>query len=82
MKSNAGNGVQDNTGNIYVIQKGSPSPGTNNHSDLGAVILVVKPGLTGVISAAPVNRNVFDPYLLWLDADTGADAGQITLLIQ
>lgn len=82
MKSNGGNGLTNNTGNIYVIQKGSPSPGTNNRSDLGAIILTVTTGLTGVLAVSPQNRNGFDPYMLWIDADNATDGAQITLVIQ
>jgi hypothetical protein len=82
MKSAGGNGLTDNTGNIYVLQKSSASPGTNNRSDLGCIILTVKPGLTGVIASAPMNRNTLDPYLLWIDADNAADGAQVTLVIQ
>src|SRR5262252_4665311 len=38
----SGTGLTDNTGNIYVIQKGSTSHGSNNRTDKGAIILTVK----------------------------------------
>jgi hypothetical protein len=79
-KSNAGAGVANNTGNVYVIQKGGT--GSNNRTDFGSIILVVGAGLTAVLASAPMNRNVFDPYLLYLDADNANDAAQITLVIQ
>jgi hypothetical protein len=84
MKSNGGNGLTNNTGNIYVLQKSSSSAsgGTNNRSDLGCIILTVPLGQTGVIAAAPLNLNTIDPYLLWIDADNAADGAQVTLVIQ
>jgi len=81
MKSNGGNGLTNNSGNVYVIQKGSVG-GTNNRSDLGCIILAVPLGQTGVITSAPLNRNTLDPYLLWIDGDNASDGAQITLIIQ
>ena len=81
MKSNGGNGLTNNTGNIYVIQKGSPSPGTNNRSDLGAIVLTVASGLTAVIAAPPGDFNILNPYQLWIDGDNASDGAQVTLVI-
>ena len=80
MKSNGGTGLTNNTGNIYLIQKG-PSTGSSNRTDTGAIILTVPTGQTAVIAAPPGNFNIFNPYLLYIDADNAADAAQITLLI-
>ena len=79
MKSNGGNGLTNNTGNIYVILKGN---GTNNRTDTGCIVLTIPAGTTGVIASAPMVMNVFGPYLLWIDADNANDAAQITLIIQ
>jgi len=77
----SGTGLTNNTGNIYVIQKG-PSSGSSNRADKGAIVLTVSSGLTAVIAASPMNRNVFNPYLLYIDADNAGDAAQITLIIE
>jgi len=77
----SGSGLGDNTGNIYVILKATASPGTNNRSDFGSIILVVKSGLTGVIAAPAQETLKFSPYLLWIDADNAGDGAQITLII-
>lgn len=81
MKSNGGNGLTNNTGNIYVILKATASPGTNNRSDLGSIILTVGSGLTGVIAAPATETLKFNPYLLFIDADNAGDGAQITLII-
>ena len=75
----SGSSFANNSGNIYVILKGN---GTNNRTDSGCIVLIVPAGSTGVIASAPLNRNVFDPYLLWIDADNAGDSAQITLVIQ
>jgi hypothetical protein len=81
MKSNAGTGMVNNTGNIYILLKGVGA-GTGNRTDTGVLVLTVPTGQTAVIAAAPMNRNVFSPYELWVDADNGGDAAQVTLIIQ
>jgi len=77
----SGTGLTNNTGNIYVIQKG-PSSGSSNRTDKGAIVLCVATGLTAVIAATPGNHNVFNPYLLYIDADNAGDGAQVTLVIQ
>ena len=39
MKTNSGNGLTNNTGNIYVILKAST--GSNNRTDMGCIVLTV-----------------------------------------
>lgn len=78
MKSNAGTGLTNNTGNIYVILKGN---GTNNRTDTGCIVITVPTGQTVVLASAPEDHNVLNPYLLYIDADNSADAAQITLFI-
>jgi hypothetical protein len=79
MKSNAGTGLTNNTGNIYVILKGT---GSNNRTDTGCIVLTVPAGQTGVIASAPMVMNVFNPYLLYLDSDNSGDSAMVTLIIQ
>jgi hypothetical protein len=81
MKSNSGAGLVNNTGNIYVVMKGVGS-GTGNRADTGSIVLTVPSGTTGVLASAPLVRNVFSPYELYIDADNAGDAAQVTLLIQ
>jgi hypothetical protein len=78
-KSNAGVGLVANTGNIYVILKGT---GSSNHTDTGAIVLTIPSGSTGVLGSAALNRNVFSPYELFIDCDSAGDAAQVTLMIQ
>src|SRR5947207_15725591 len=62
----AANGLQNNTGNIYIVRKGVGA-GTGNHNDYGAIVCVLTPGQTFVLAAAPLNRNVFSPYRYRID---------------
>lgn len=79
----SGTGLTNNTGNIYLILKGGTAAGgSDNRTDKGAIILTIPSGTTAVIAASPLNRNVFTPYNLFLDADNAGDAGQVTLVIQ
>jgi len=78
VRSNSGNGLTNNTGNIYLILKGK---GSNNRTDTGCIIAQIATGQTLVIAPAAMNVEVFNPYLLWLDADNANDAGQVTLII-
>jgi hypothetical protein len=78
VKSNAGTGLTNNTGNIYVILKGN---GTNNRTDTGCIIAQVAAGQTLIIAPSAQSTDVFNPYLLWIDADNGGDSAQISLII-
>jgi len=79
-KAGASHGLTPNTGNLYIIQKGGS--GSNNRDDTGSILYVLLPGQTWTLDAAALNRNVFNPYLYYLDADNAADAAQVTLQIQ
>jgi len=86
-KAGASHGTQLNTGNIYIIKRGKVA-GSGNRDDLGVIIATISQGSSGVyppvfrITAAPMDRNVFSPYDLYIDADNANDACQVTLLIQ
>ena len=75
-----GSPAVNNTGNIYVIKKGGS--GSLNRSDTGAIVVVIAPGNTFVLSSAPLDRNVFNAYEYFIDADNANDACQVTLIIQ
>jgi len=77
----SGSGLATNTGNIYICAPGVGA-GTGNRSDTGCIVLVIPANQTGVIASAPLNRNVFDPYRLFVDADNAGDSAIITLIIQ
>jgi hypothetical protein len=81
MKSNSGSGLTNNTGNIYVCLKPAGS-GSGGRADTGVIVLAVPAGQTGVIASSAMNRNVFTPYQLYIDADNASDAAQVTLVIQ
>jgi len=78
VKSNSGSGLTNNTGNIYVILKGN---GTNNRTDTGCIVAQVAAGQTLILAPSAMNVEVFNPYLLWIDADNANDAAQVTLII-
>ena len=80
MTSNAGNGLKNNTGNVYLMVKGVQ--GLGNRTDFGAMVLAVTPGLTAVLASAPADVNVFSPYKFYLDADTANDGALITIVVQ
>jgi hypothetical protein len=76
----SGHGLQNNTGNIYIVRKGVQ--GAGNRDDYGSVVAVLTPGQTLVLASAALNRNVFNPYRYFIDADTQGDSCLVTLLIQ
>ena len=78
VKSNAGTGLANNTGNIYLILKGK---GSNNRTDTGCIVVTIAAGQTFILAPSAQNAEVFNPYLLFLDADNANDAGQVTLII-
>jgi hypothetical protein len=79
VKAGAAHGLQNNTGNVYVVREGT---GPSNHDDPGAIVAVITPGTTFVLGSAPLNRDVFSPYRYRIDADTANDACLVTLIIQ
>lgn len=69
-----------NTGIIYVVLK--PLQANGASSDTGNIIKQLIPGETFYLGSAPMNRNVFGPYQLFIDADTANDGCQVTLVEQ
>ena len=68
-----------NTGNIYIIAK--PLAGAGGVADVGTVLWVLTPGQTWNLGSSARNNNVYSPYEIFVDADTAADAVQVTLNI-
>ena len=68
------------TGNIYIIKK--PLAGAGGVGDVGTVVATLQPGGTFVLGSAALNRNVFNLYAFFIDADTAADGCQVTAIIQ
>jgi hypothetical protein len=79
-KSNAGTGMLQNTGNIYICRLGVQ--GSGNRTDFGAIVAVLAPGQTIFIGSAPRNRDTFSPYRYYLDADNANDSALVTLFVQ
>jgi hypothetical protein len=79
-KSNAGTGVVNNTGNVYVMRKGVQ--GAGNHTDFGSMVAVLPPGQTLFLASSARNRACWGPYRYYIDADNANDAALVTLLVQ
>src|SRR6266478_619440 len=45
LKPGVAHGMQNNTGNVYIVRK-AVSPGTGNRDDQGAIVFVLQPGQT------------------------------------
>lgn len=75
------NGMQMNTGNVYLVRK-AQGTGTGNRNDYGDIVLVIPPGATVFLASAPLNRNVYNPYRYRLDADVASEGALVTLIIQ
>lgn len=69
-----------NSGNIYIVRK--PLSGNGGVADVGTVIWVLVPGGSVELGSAALNRNVFNLYEYYIDADTANDACQVVAIIQ
>jgi hypothetical protein len=77
----AANGLQNNTGNIYIVRVGAGG-GAGNRNDYGAIVVTLTPGQTFVLASAPSVQDVFSPYRYRIDADNAGDSCLVTLIIQ
>jgi hypothetical protein len=68
-----------NAGNVYVVRK---SIGAGGQNDVGTVIACLTPGQTFILGSAALNRNVYNLYRYFIDADTANDGCQVTAIIQ
>jgi hypothetical protein len=69
-----------NSGLIYIVRLALS--GAGGTSDLGTVLEILSPGQTFTLGSAALNRNVYNPYRYFIDADTAGDSCQVTLIIQ
>ncbi len=76
----AAHGTQNTTGNIYIVRRGVAGGG--NRDDTGSIVATLVPGQTLFFTAAAVNRNVWNPYRYFVDADNSGDGAFITLIVQ
>ena len=72
--------VVENTGAVYILIKGGAS--TVNKSDSGSLLMVLQPGQSFTLGSAALNRNVFSPYDILVDADNNNDGVIATLMVQ
>jgi len=77
-----GNGLQSNTGNVYLMKKAEATTGSGNRTDYGVMVAVITPQQTIFYGSAAFNRNVFGPYEYYIDADNANDGALVTLIIQ
>lgn len=75
MKPGAVHGLQNNSGNLYIVRKGG------SRDDTGTIIATVPAGQTVFLGTSAMVRDVWSPYRYYLDADNAGDCGQVTLLI-
>jgi hypothetical protein len=81
VKAGASHGVQNNTGNIYIVRYASRTVGGGNRDDYGVMVWTLTPGANIFLSSAPLERNVFSPYRYYIDADNSGDSALVTLLL-
>jgi hypothetical protein len=68
-------GMVPNLRNVYIVRAGG------NRDDYGTIVLVVAPGQTVVLSAAPTTKDVFSLYRYWVDGDQDNDGVLVLGLI-
>jgi hypothetical protein len=80
-KAGAGTILAGNTTNklVYVVRK--PTAGNGGTGDTGVVVVALSPGQTFVLGSAALNRNMFNLYEYFIDADTAGDGMQVTAVI-
>lgn len=82
VKPGASHGLQNNTGNIYLVRfAGRNAGGAGNRDDYGAIVWMLAPGANLFLSSAPLERNKFSPYRYYLDSDNANDGALVTLII-
>lgn len=78
IKPGSTTGWQNNTGNVYIVRKGS---GSSNKADTGVLVKMLIPGETVYLASAPIVDNVWGPYRYFVDADNAGDGVNVCLLI-
>lgn len=68
---NSGTTWVANTGNVYLLRKGS---GSSNRSDSGVLVEVIPTAGRVVIEGVSLVKDWCSPYRYFVDADTAADA--------
>jgi len=72
--------LQTNTGYIYVVMKNTT--GNGGTTDIGIVVATLQTGTTFTLTSSSLNRNVFNPYEFYIDADNASDGAMVTLIMQ
>lgn len=69
--------LANNTGIVYIIRKAAAG-GTGNATDKGVIIKALVPGENFSLPSLANSFNIYNPYRYFIDADTNADACQVT----
>jgi hypothetical protein len=80
-KPGASHGTQANTGNVYLVMYAARGAGTGNRDDMGTLIWTFSGSSNLFLASAPLSRNKYSPYNLYIDADTAGDGVFVSLLI-
>lgn len=81
-KPGSGTILAANTANklVYIVRKATA--GNGGTADPGVVVAALRPGDPAFVLYAPaLDKNIFNPYDFYIDADTAGDGMQVTLLI-
>jgi len=83
-KPGASHGTQVNAGNVYLVMYAARTgSGAGNRDDMGTLIWTFAntAGSNLFLASAPLDRNKYNPYALYLDADNAGDGCSVSLLI-
>lgn len=76
-------GMIPNVGNVYIVRYAAKNgSGAGNRDDTGCIIGIVPAGGSFTLGAAAQNRNTYNGYRYYLDADNAEDGALVTMFIQ
>lgn len=81
VKPGASHGMQNNSGNVYILRTNAAGAGSGNRDDTGVMVAVLAPGQTLFLASSPQVNDVFGPYRYSIDADNNNDGALVTGLI-
>lgn len=78
IKPGASHGMQNNSGNVYIVRTNAAGAGSGNRDDPGVMVKVLAPGETFFLASSAWVNDVFGPYRYSLDADSANDGALVT----
>lgn len=78
----AANGLQNNSGNVYLCRKGVQGTGSPHNGDYGTCVLVVPAGQVLFYCTSALVRNGLNPYRYYIDADNTNDSAIVSLILE